>query len=98
MLPKLSGKVWFMVSFGVLLVTFLCPAMSQYALFELEVGDRPLMAAARRALARATKPLVCYAVDGLPAKDKGLQEGSDEATPEELVRIPVPHVATIKAR
>ena len=27
--------------------------------------------AARRALARATKPLVCYAVDGLPAKKGG---------------------------
>ena len=27
--------------------------------------------AARRALARATKPLVCYHVDGLPAKKGG---------------------------
>lgn len=34
----MDRRAWMYVSCGVLLVTFLCPAMSQYALFELELG------------------------------------------------------------
>ena len=36
--PTISLKAWAIVSLGVVLVTFLCPAMSQYALFELEMA------------------------------------------------------------
>ena len=48
------------------------------------------MAAARRALARATKPLVCYNVAGLPAKKGGDAAPSSSAPPAQKMTVIVP--------
>ena len=37
-MPTLSAREWRVVALGVVLVTFLCPALSNYALFRLPLG------------------------------------------------------------
>jgi len=37
-LPPLSRAVWLRIGLGVVFVTFICPALSNYALFEMDLG------------------------------------------------------------
>ncbi len=38
LLPKLTGKAWTKVCIGVVFVTFLCPSLSNYALFQMNLA------------------------------------------------------------